>query len=116
MQALADLSSGAGAGGKKKQVQVVPYRDSMLTRLLMNALGGNSKTVRTTDVHLSASAKTRLSCPLTFSPHFAASRPIPYRCLETNGRSHAMLSSACWSRFEPVALRLWPASCHLISD
>lgn len=37
-QALADVSSG------KKKV-VVPYRDSVLTRLLMNALGGNSKTV-----------------------------------------------------------------------
>jgi len=38
ISALADVSSG------KKKV-VVPYRDSVLTRLLMNALGGNSKTV-----------------------------------------------------------------------
>jgi len=29
--------------GKKKVV--VPYRDSVLTKLLMNALGGNSKTI-----------------------------------------------------------------------
>ncbi|XP_078606813.1 kinesin-like protein KIF28 isoform X8 [Branchiostoma floridae x Branchiostoma japonicum] len=39
ISALADLSS----GGKKKVM--VPYRDSVLTKLLQNALGGNSKTV-----------------------------------------------------------------------
>ena len=34
MQALADISNG------KKKV-LVPYRDSILTKLLQNALGGN---------------------------------------------------------------------------
>ncbi|XP_071088999.1 kinesin-like protein KIF28 isoform X1 [Haliotis cracherodii] len=38
ISALADLSMG------KKKI-VVPYRDSVLTKLLQNALGGNSKTV-----------------------------------------------------------------------
>ncbi|XP_033731250.1 kinesin-like protein KIF28P, partial [Pecten maximus] len=38
IKALADLST-----GKKKTV--VPYRDSVLTKLLQNALGGNSKTI-----------------------------------------------------------------------
>ncbi|PAA68256.1 hypothetical protein BOX15_Mlig015918g1 [Macrostomum lignano] len=38
ISALADIS-----GGKKKVM--VPYRDSVLTKLLQNALGGNSKTV-----------------------------------------------------------------------
>lgn len=38
ISALADLSSG------KKKV-MVPYRDSVLTKLLQNALGGNSKTI-----------------------------------------------------------------------
>nr|XP_022300390.1 kinesin-like protein KIF28P isoform X2 [Crassostrea virginica] len=38
ISALADLSM-----GKKKTV--VPYRDSVLTKLLQNALGGNSKTI-----------------------------------------------------------------------
>ena len=37
-QALADASTG------KKKV-MVPYRDSVLTKLLQNALGGNSKTI-----------------------------------------------------------------------
>merc|ERR1712170_42617 len=37
--ALAEQSS-----GKKKNV-LVPYRDSVLTKLLANALGGNSKTI-----------------------------------------------------------------------
>ncbi|KAL4235255.1 hypothetical protein ACF0H5_006893 [Mactra antiquata] len=38
ISALADLSMG------KKKI-VVPYRDSVLTKLLQNALGGNSKTI-----------------------------------------------------------------------
>lgn len=38
-KALADIS----AGSKKKIL--VPYRDSVLTKLLQNALGGNSKTI-----------------------------------------------------------------------
>ncbi len=36
---LADKSSG------KQKNAVVPYRDSNLTRILQNALGGNSKTI-----------------------------------------------------------------------
>jgi len=32
------------AAGKKKG-EVVPFRDSSLTRILQNALGGNSKTI-----------------------------------------------------------------------
>jgi hypothetical protein len=36
---LADKASGKGKG------IVVPYRDSALTRILQNALGGNSKTI-----------------------------------------------------------------------
>ncbi|CAF0816111.1 unnamed protein product [Adineta ricciae] len=39
ISALADISSGS------KRKVVVPYRDSTLTKLLQNALGGNSKTV-----------------------------------------------------------------------
>lgn len=39
ISALADLST-----NPKKKI-VVPYRDSTLTKLLMNALGGNSKTI-----------------------------------------------------------------------
>ena len=39
ISALADISSGA------KRKIVVPYRESVLTKLLQNALGGNSKTV-----------------------------------------------------------------------
>ena len=39
INALAEKSSGKGAA------VVVPYRDSALTRMLQNALGGNSKTI-----------------------------------------------------------------------
>ncbi|CAF3662340.1 unnamed protein product [Adineta steineri] len=39
ISALADISSGS------KRKIVVPYRESVLTKLLQNALGGNSKTV-----------------------------------------------------------------------
>lgn len=39
ISALADISSGS------KRKIVIPYRESVLTKLLQNALGGNSKTV-----------------------------------------------------------------------
>lgn len=42
IHALAEKSTG-------KNVKV-PYRESVLTRLLMNALGGNSKTVMITNI------------------------------------------------------------------
>jgi hypothetical protein len=37
------ISKLAEAGAGKKQL--IPYRDSALTRILQNALGGNSKTL-----------------------------------------------------------------------
>ncbi|XP_075250028.1 kinesin-like protein KIF28 isoform X4 [Convolutriloba macropyga] len=40
ISALAEISTGKAPKGK-----VVPYRDSVLTKLLTNALGGNSKTI-----------------------------------------------------------------------
>ncbi|WOO79310.1 Kinesin-like protein [Vanrija pseudolonga] len=42
--ALAQASNTAAAGGKKKKEEFVPYRDSVLTWLLKESLGGNSKT------------------------------------------------------------------------
>ena len=40
IEALADISTGRAPKGK-----VVPYRDSALTRMLQDALGGNSSTI-----------------------------------------------------------------------
>jgi kinesin family protein 1 len=44
ISALATASSGDGKKGKKKGEEFVPYRDSVLTWLLKDSLGGNSKT------------------------------------------------------------------------
>ncbi|KAH9027235.1 kinesin-like protein [Lactarius pseudohatsudake] len=44
ISALAAASSGDGKKGKKKGEDFVPYRDSVLTWLLKDSLGGNSKT------------------------------------------------------------------------
>ena len=42
--ALADVSAGKTVAGKKKNASMVPYRDSILTWLLKDSLGGNSMT------------------------------------------------------------------------
>ncbi|KAF8264294.1 kinesin-like protein [Lactarius quietus] len=44
ISSLAAASSGDGKKGKKKGEDFVPYRDSVLTWLLKDSLGGNSKT------------------------------------------------------------------------
>uniref|UniRef100_UPI003AADD251 uncharacterized protein kif16bb n=1 Tax=Centroberyx gerrardi TaxID=166262 RepID=UPI003AADD251 len=44
ISALADLSEGGQTTKKKKQI-FIPYRDSVLTWLLKDSLGGNSKTI-----------------------------------------------------------------------
>ena len=43
--ALGNVISAVGDDKKRKEGGHVPYRDSKLTRLLQDSLGGNSKTV-----------------------------------------------------------------------
>lgn len=43
IRALAETSMSTSTHSNK--TQRIPYRDSVLTKLLMNALGGNSKTI-----------------------------------------------------------------------
>lgn len=50
ISALADQSAGAGKKGKGDKSSFVPYRDSALTWLLKDSLGGNSKTVMVTAI------------------------------------------------------------------
>ncbi|KAF7689340.1 kinesin-like protein KIF16B isoform X1 [Silurus meridionalis] len=45
ISALADMSQDGGSGHLKKKQVFVPYRDSVLTWLLKDSLGGNSKTI-----------------------------------------------------------------------
>ncbi|KAL2086530.1 hypothetical protein ACEWY4_017589 [Coilia grayii] len=45
ISALADLSQDSGNSNAKKRQVFVPYRDSVLTWLLKDSLGGNSKTI-----------------------------------------------------------------------
>ncbi|XP_063055588.1 kinesin-like protein KIF16B isoform X2 [Engraulis encrasicolus] len=45
ISALADLSQDGGNSNAKKRQLFVPYRDSVLTWLLKDSLGGNSKTI-----------------------------------------------------------------------
>ncbi len=42
---LADISSSNDAGNNKQKVRHIRYRDSKLTYLLKDSLGGNSKTI-----------------------------------------------------------------------
>lgn len=42
---VADMSQDSGNGHLKKKQVFVPYRDSVLTWLLKDSLGGNSKTI-----------------------------------------------------------------------
>ncbi|KAJ1656578.1 hypothetical protein IWQ61_003872 [Dispira simplex] len=44
ISALADQSTAAAPGGKKSKEVFIPYRDSVLTWLLKDSLGGNSRT------------------------------------------------------------------------
>ena len=45
INALAETAKASGPGGQPKKPQHVPYRESELTRLLSESLGGNSATV-----------------------------------------------------------------------
>uniref|UniRef100_A0A3Q2PIZ3 Kinesin family member 16B n=1 Tax=Fundulus heteroclitus TaxID=8078 RepID=A0A3Q2PIZ3_FUNHE len=45
ISALADMAQDGGNPGLKKKAVFVPYRDSVLTWLLKDSLGGNSKTI-----------------------------------------------------------------------
>lgn len=45
ISALSELSSGSDASSVSKRNVFIPYRDSVLTWLLKDSLGGNSKTI-----------------------------------------------------------------------
>ena len=83
---ILSLSEGAG-GGAKGGAAHVPYRDSTLTRLLKNALGGNCHT-------LSARAASRLAWSQTLAyvaqlRTHGMSRPDARACTHSHTRKHA---------------------------
>lgn len=57
IHALAESSAPSSGGSTSQKKTRVPYRDSVLTKLLMNALGGNSKTIMVLTVHHACIAK-----------------------------------------------------------
>lgn len=60
----ADLSQDAANPSVKKKQVFVPYRDSVLTWLLKDSLGGNSKTIMIASKNLSSFPQHSVSCEL----------------------------------------------------
>lgn len=60
----ADLSQDAANPSTKKKQVFVPYRDSVLTWLLKDSLGGNSKTIMIASKNLSSFPQHSVSCEL----------------------------------------------------
>lgn len=60
----ADLSQDAANPSVKKKQVFVPYRDSVLTWLLKDSLGGNSKTIMIASKNLSSFPQHSVLCEL----------------------------------------------------
>nr|XP_019953683.1 PREDICTED: stAR-related lipid transfer protein 9 isoform X1 [Paralichthys olivaceus] len=62
------LSGGGGAGGGRRHC-FIPYRDSVLTWLLKDSLGGNSKTIMVATVSPSANSYNETLSTLRYAAH-----------------------------------------------
>ena len=91
LSALGDVLTALSEEGPKNRRLSIPYRNSKLTRLLQDSLGGNSKTMFIVNIHPCPQHRretlvrvTSLSLSLSPSPCFQCKIIIYYHTCDTN--------------------------------
>lgn len=95
----------------------VPYRDSKLTRLLQDSLGGNTKTVMVANVGPADYNFEETMSTLRYANRWGAQRDHPLICVDfytrgIAGASHAWNARRLCARMPPSAAVLTHAECR----